>query len=259
MRPSVESDFTRRVAEESTRPHAEGTPIRAEELTALPPPVRRYLEQAGVVGKPRPWNMRVEFDAEMRKDAKSAPMAAVSDQYNFFGDPTRLFFMRARMFGLPVAVLHDYSGNDASMVVRVAGLFNMVDLRGTDLRKAETVTVLNDMCVLAPGSLLDARLTWLAMDEARAQVTFANGANTVKAVLHFNERGELVNFFSDDRLARGDDGVLHAYRFSTPLRDYRDFGGYRLAGHGEAVWHYPEGEFAYGKFDLKRIAYNVAP
>ena len=27
--------------------------------------------------------------------------------------------------------------------------------------------------------------------------------------------------------------------------------------YGETIWHYPDGEFIYGKFKLKEIKYNV--
>jgi hypothetical protein len=30
-----------------------------------------------------------------------------------------------------------------------------------------------------------------------------------------------------------------------------------LLGYGEAVWHTPEGEFSYGKFNLVEIEYNL--
>jgi len=33
--------------------------------------------------------------------------------------------------------------------------------------------------------------------------------------------------------------------------------GYNLASKAEATWHYPEGAFTYGEFELKEIAYNV--
>lgn len=42
--------------------------------------------------------------------------------------------------------------------MRVASAVTMVGLRGRDISAAETVTVLNDMCLMAPGALLDQRL-----------------------------------------------------------------------------------------------------
>jgi hypothetical protein len=143
------------------------------------------------------------------------------------------------------------------MVVRVASLVNVVDLGGELLGAAETVTVLNDMCVFAPGSLVDPRLAWEALGDRTAKVTFQNGRRRVAATLHFNERDELVNFVSDDRAALLDDGTLARYRWSTPLSDYRELDGRRVATRGSAIYAYPAGDFTYGTFVLKAIAWDV--
>ena len=41
------------------------------------------------------------------------------------------------------------------------------------------------------------------------------------------------------------------------MSQYKSFDGYWLPAYGEAVWHYPEGNFTYGKFYLKEVQYNV--
>jgi hypothetical protein len=41
------------------------------------------------------------------------------------------------------------------------------------------------------------------------------------------------------------------------MRAYRDFGGRRVATQGEAIWHYPEGDFVYGRFTLKTINFDI--
>jgi hypothetical protein len=53
------------------------------------------------------------------------------------------------------------------------------------------------------------------------------------------------------------DGTLKKLKWSTPTRDYREIRGYRLPAYGEAVYHYPEGAFAYGKFTIRDVEYNV--
>jgi hypothetical protein len=47
-------------------------------------------------------------------------------QYERFDLPGRLFLMTTRMKGLPVAVLHDFDRDQATMRVRLAGLINVV-------------------------------------------------------------------------------------------------------------------------------------
>jgi hypothetical protein len=66
----------------------------------------------------------------------------------------------------------------------------------------------------------------------------------------------LINFESDDRSRSESDGTFTRRRFSTPVRDYRDFGPVRLMSFGEARWRLPDGEFTYGEFTLVDIRYN---
>jgi hypothetical protein len=40
------------------------------------------------------------------------------------------------------------------------------------------------------------------------------------------------------------------------MRAYHEFDGQRVATEGDAIWHYPEGEFVYGRMKLK--SYSAA-
>ena len=232
-------------------------PLSLEDLTGLPAPVRRYVQRSGAIGRPRPQNMRFAFDADMYRGPGQAPMHATSIQYTFFDRPARIFLMKARMFGLPVRALHVYRQEQATFTVRVASLVNMVDLRGAEISAAETVTVLNDLCLMAPGALVDPRLAWAPVDDRTAAVTFTNGPHRVAATLAFNDRDELVDFWSDDR-PESSSGRFVPSRWSTPVDEYRDVGGSHLIHRGRAVYARPDGPFTYGSFTLRSIEYDVA-
>ena len=226
------------------------------DLAPLPAPVARYIRASGAVGRPRPQNVRVVFDATMYRKPGGPPMAARAVQYSFFGDPARLFIMRARMFGLPVRALHLYREHAATFQVRVADLVNMVDQSGPEISSAESVTVLNDWCFMAPGVLVDDRLAWESIDDRSAGVTFSNGPYRVRATCLFDDRDELVDFWSDDR-PDSSTGRFVPCRWYTPLDTYRDVGGMRLSTHGTAVWDRPEGRFTYGDFRLVSLRYDL--
>lgn len=234
-----------------------GPPLDEEAIAPLPDPVRRYLRETGALGRPAPQSMRVEFDAAMRRAPGARPMRSTSVQYNLFDRPTRLFLMDARMFGLPVRALHLYREEHATFRVRVASLVDMVDLSGSEISRAETVTVLNDMCVLAPGALVDPRLAWDAVDDRSARVTFTNGPHTVAATLVFGDDGLLADFWSDDR-PDSSTGTFVPMRWRTPLAGYRPMAdGVRVATQGSALYERPDGPFAYGEFTLRSLAYDV--
>jgi hypothetical protein len=222
------------------------------DLKPLPFPVQKYLRYVGVVGKPIPKQFRAVFLGQMREKGKDwFPFRSV--QHNFWETPTRLFFMKAKMFGLTIPGYHAYKNGRATMEIKPFGMIPVVDLRNNELNKAETVTFFNDVCVLAPAWLADPRIGWDSIDSLTAKAWFSVGIHRISAVLHFNARGELVDFVSDDRYAVSE---MKKYRFSTPLSDYKDFNGFRIASKGDAVWHHADGLFVYGKFDLQSLEYR---
>jgi hypothetical protein len=228
--------------------------LREGDLAPLPAPVQRHVRRSGALGRPRPALLQWVFDAEMVRKPGQPGMPGVAEQFDRFDIPQRVFFMRSKMFGLPVAVLHRYEGTHASMTVRVASLFNVVDLHSDELARTETVTLLNDLVFFAPAWFADPRLSWRAGNELRAEITFTNGPHVVHAALLFDDAGDLVNFTSDDRSQLQDDGSFKRFRWSTPMRGYREFDGLRLPSAGEAVWHLPAGDFVYGRFMLRSFS-----
>jgi hypothetical protein len=250
--PDLAGEYRRQLQSETASDRARDRPLVTEASIAhLPAPVQRYMRMSGSIGRQRVASVHLTFDMEMFQKPGQAGMPGPAEQYDRFDPPKRLFFMQSRMHGLPVAVLHDYEGTKASMRVRLASLVNVVDLSGRDdLARTETVTLLNDLCFFAPSWLADDRLTWRAIDDRIAEVTFANGPLTVKAMLSFSAEDELVNFVSDDRGALQDDGSLRILRWSALMRNYKEFNGRKYATEGEAVWHYPEGDFVYGRMRL---------
>ena len=155
------------------------------------------------------------------------------------------------MFGVTVPRYYHYRKGIAVMDIRLFGLFPVVKKSGVAMNKVETVTLFNDMCLMAPATLIDKRITWQAINSNSAKATFTNHAITISAFLYFNEQGKLIDFISNDR------DVNH-YPFSTPVSNYKNIKGINIMTYGEAIWHYPDGKFVYGKFNLKEIEYNVS-
>jgi hypothetical protein len=223
------------------------------EIEHLPELVRRYLKYANVIDKPKVKSIRVVFQGKMRDRGKDF-FSFNSEQYNFFDEPTRLFFMKGKIAGLTVPGYHRYVNTKATMDIKLFGLFSIVRQSGEILDKTETVTLFNDMCLFAPATLIDRRIQWQEIDRHSVRATFTNGEITITAILYFNDRGQLINFRSDDRTAIAD---MKQYPFFTPISDYQNINSINIMSRGEAVWGYPDGDFTYGKFALKDIKYNL--
>lgn len=231
--------------------------VTEADLLPLPPAVRRYLRYTGAVGKSRVQSLRARFRGEMKPGPTAGWMPIHAEQYSFFDEPERIFLLDANRSGLPFEALHLYAGDAATMRVKIASLLPVIDARGPEMNRSETVTMFNDMCALAPATLLDPRIRWEELDPRTARGTFTNAGNTISAVLTFADDGSLASFSSDDRAESADGKTYAHYRWTTPLRDYRRFGDARLAEHGEAVWRHPEGDFVYARFEVLSVEYNL--
>ena len=231
--------------------------LTPEDIQPLPDPVQKYLIYVGAVGKPKIQNVRAIFNGSMKRNRKSDWMAIHSQQYNFFDEPSRFFYIRAKMFGIPFDGLHVYAGNTATMQIKVASMFQVVDAKGDKMSHGETVTVFNDMCFMAPATLITKNIQWETIDSLTVKAKFTNDKITISAILKFNQQGELIDFISDDRFYCDDGKTYQSYKWSTPIKNYIEKDGRKVPSYGEAIWHIPyEGEFCYAKFDLTEIEYN---
>jgi hypothetical protein len=250
---SLRAEYRREVASRAVDP-AETKLITEADLAGLPDPVRRYLRRTGSVGEPQPRHFSARFRGRIRGTRDDPWMEFTAEQHSFLEEPARFFLMDARRGGLPVDVLHAFRAGSASMRVRLLSALKLVEAGGPDATRAETVTLLNDLCLFAPGALVDPAIRWEPIDENSARAYYTLGPNTISAVLIFNDAGELVDFVSDDRLAASPDGARFTrLRWSTPVREYRDYGPRRAPSRGEGRWHPTEGEYAYIELELLQL------
>ncbi|AET69134.1 hypothetical protein Desor_3656 [Desulfosporosinus orientis DSM 765] len=241
--------------------------LTMDDIKHLPKPVQMYLNYVGAMGKEKVHNVKLRFDGLMNTDKKKDRWSKISvEQYNFFDQTSRYFYMKGSKSGLPFLGLHVYGGGGASMLVKALGLVPVLDLKNEEMVKAETVTVLNDMCLFAPAALIDPRIQWATIDPLTVNATFTNNGIEASAVLSFNEKGELLNFVSDDRYRLAANGSLIKERWSTPVNSYKVVDGIKTIGKTDdswktdntgAFWHTPEGDYCYIKLNVIDIQYNV--
>jgi hypothetical protein len=257
---SLRASYRRLVADHAWTP--DPAPVVTEsDLVRLPVVVAHYLRNCGAVGRERVTGFRARLHGRIRSGPDAAWMSFTAEQVNKVGlDPFRLFSMDATMAGLPVDVLHTFIGSDARMQVRLLGTLTMAEASGPEMGRSETVTVFNDLCVMAPAALVDEHIEWREIDGHSVEGTYSNGFDTVSAVLVFDDHGDLVDFVSDDRSQASPDGSSFIRtRWSTPLRGHRDNGGRRVAAAGEGRWHGADGEFAYLEIEIDEVVPVTSP
>jgi hypothetical protein len=226
------------------------------DIQHLPSIVQKYLYSSGTIGKEKVLNFRVEFKGGIRSKSTEEFMPLKSVQYNFTDKPTRLFYIVAKKKGIPAKGIHLYKDQTAIMLVKVFGLFTVVNAKGKEMNQGETVTLFNDMCLLAPASLIDRNIEWKEVDRTTVNAKFTNGNITIGATLFFSEEGELINFISNDRFETTDGKIYKNYPWHTPVTGYTNVNGYRLPSGAKVIYKHPDEDFCYGEFNLISIEYN---
>jgi hypothetical protein len=249
---TTKSIYKKEVKDRFNQPIQKPSIIKTEDLKTLPVPVARYLEYCGWVGKEKPLNFHVKMNGKF--SLKQGKWSKVNvDQYSWLDRPVRLFHISNWIVG----GRHRMDNRGAFMLIKLFGRFKIVDVSGPEMNQAELVTYLNDICLIAPAALIDAPIIWETIDDLTTKATISELGNTISATLYFNEKGELINFISNDRFATPDGKKSQNFPWSTPIGEYIETGGIKLPGYAEAIWHYPEGDQCYAKFFVKEVRYNL--
>lgn len=231
--------------------------LTAENILHLPLPVQKYLYYTRSVGQALIHNMKAELSGGMRSAENDPFMPFNSVQYNFFMHPSRYFYMSAKKAGIPATGLHIYRRASATFEVKLANWIKIIDARGEKMNRAETVTLLNDMCFMAPATLTDRRISWETVDSVTVKALFENEGIRVSALLYFNEQGALINFISNDRY-HTDGKTYVSYPWETPVESYHMMNGYFLPQKAKLIYRKPEGPFVYGELEIKHVVYNLS-
>ncbi|NCA77269.1 MAG: hypothetical protein EOM90_13130 [Alphaproteobacteria bacterium] len=231
--------------------------VTEEDKHHLPEVVKRYLRFVGCLGKPGVKNVFVAARGVMRSAPDAGWMKFRSEQHNFYPDLSRFFYIRAMKAGIPVAGLHVYREGKATMQIRLVSLFRVADAKGPEMDQGETVTLLNDMCFMAPATLTDPRIHWEEKGPLQAGATLTNGNLRVTGTLTFADDGRLIDFLSHDRFETTDGKKYINHPWRTPVVEYRASGEMILPYRADVIYIRPEGEFCYGKFELTTVKYNV--
>ncbi len=149
------------------------------------------------------------------------------------------------------------------MLVRALDLFTIGDGTGEEFDIGELVTYLNDAVLIAPSMLLVPEVAWFAVDAGSFDIALTDHGHTVTARVTVDEDGAPTDFSTTDRFCYDPDQPrqLMRARWTTPVTGWQVVDGRRLLTRGQAVWHLPQGPFAYADFCPvpETVSFNVSP
>jgi len=230
--------------------------IVEEDLVGLPELLQEYLRVTRVVGSQKVNYFHVEMKGEMKMDENKSFAPVKVEQFTFLESGTRLFYMTMNFKGIPISGIHNYHSKGAMMKVKVLDLIEVVHEAGKEMQRIETVTYFNDLCIMAPGGLIEEDIMWEEIDERSVKGTLRKHGHEVSATLYFNNDGMLDNFISEDRVKLNSEDFQNKVLWSTPMTKFSNIGDFHLASEGSAIWHYPANNFEYIRLKIEDVTIN---
>ena len=228
--------------------------ITSEMLENLPAPVQRYLAYTGVVGYPWIANARLKQVGKFRQGADRPWMPMTAEEFYTTQPPSLLWNARFKLAGLPLLRGRDrYESGHGHMFGKLAGLFTGFDVRGEELDQATMIRYLNEI-MWFPTAFLGDNISWEAVDDHSAEVTFTDCGRSVSGTMIFDGIGRLTNFTC--MRYREIEGEYSLDPWSTPMTAYGEFAGLKLPVRGQAVWNLASGDLTYAELEITQIEYN---
>jgi hypothetical protein len=224
-------------------------------LRGLPGPARRYLEYAGVVGRPWIDTVRIKYRGVFRLGADRPWLPMKAEQIYSTDPPGFVWRARMKMFGLWLVSGSDtYKAGHGHMYGKVAGLITIFDARGDELDQSTMLRYLNEMTWF-PTALLSDYVALRAVDDLSFDATFTDQGRSVTARFIVDETGRLRNFLT--QRYRESKGTYTLDTWMTPMLEYGSRAGLNLPTRGQAVWKLPEGDLPYADLTLDTVEYNI--
>jgi Family of unknown function (DUF6544) len=79
--------------------------LTEKDIASLPDPVQQYLRYTGALGKPQVQNLHAVLSGKFKLQENGRLLTIHAQQYNFYDQPSRLFYISSHLFGIPFAGL----------------------------------------------------------------------------------------------------------------------------------------------------------
>jgi hypothetical protein len=232
-----------------------GSPVRAEDLAALPEPVRRWLDAAGVVGKPPACTVRLTQQGQLRTQPDGPWMAATASQFFTVEPPAFIWQVDTGLYGvLPISGRDRLRHGRGEMEIKAASLVNLVHARGDAIDQGSLLRFLGEL-VWFPSAALSPYLEWEPIDDGRARATFRQGAASVSATFEFNESGQFVRLSAHRYLGGEADASLMPW--TVTAHAWARWQGIEVPSRGEVTWELPAGPFTYYRWQIDALAFDA--
>ena len=167
-----------------------------------------------------------------------------------------ILFLKNNILGIfPFEARDKFLNGKGNMLIKLLKLFTVADAKGIEMDKSALVTVLSETFIIPTYALQD-YIEWEAIDDNSAKATLTYNDIKVSGTFNFNDKGEMISFYTEDRYYAEKDGTYKKIPWSIVVDDYIEKNGVKFLSEIKAVWNFDNGDFEYFKGRITNIEYN---
>ncbi|NMM53290.1 hypothetical protein HII26_12205 [Paenibacillus aquistagni] len=247
-------EFERTVQAQMDRSSISQDRFTAEDIAALPAPVRRFFHYSGYLGQPKMSYMKAAFKKVDFILSPDKPAISIDyTQFNFVQEPVRLAFIDTAMYGIPFQGLDAYIHGSGSMKGVLAKGFTLFHQTGDEMDQAALVTFLAESLMI-PSAALQPYIVWESIDDTHAKATITHDGCSASGVFAFDAVGKLLSFTTEDRALISTDGEYQQVPWLVRFDDYEQTNGIKQPTHLQAIWQFSDRDLIY--FDSHHVDFE---
>jgi hypothetical protein len=225
--------------------------LHASDIATLPPPVHRWLEASGAVGRPRARTVRLVQRGGLRTAPNQPYLSAEAKQYFIVDEPGFVWTVDVTMMRVvPVVGRDTYIDGLGRMLIKAGGLVAVADGTGPTFDQGAALRFLGEIAWFPSGALAP-YITWGPVDNRRAKATLAFKGVTVSAVFEFDERGRFAGMTAQRYY-----GGESLETWVIPVTEWKTIRGIEMPVRGGAVWRLAGGDFDYYQWEIVDVETN---
>ena len=229
-----------------------------DKISSLPEPVQRYFKYALQEGQHYISYIKLKHNGAFRQDEGQGWMPIDGQEYFTTEKPGFVWFAKIKPFPLFwISGKDTYIDGKGNLQIKLLSLFTVADAKGKETDEGELLRWLAEAPWFPTALLPSQYLQWEEIDSSSAKAVVEYGGFTVSAILHFNDKGEIIQLNADRYKTVGKS--FSKEKWVCYFRDYEMMDNIMIHGTNEAAWKLGDGESSYAKFRITDIEFGKKP
>jgi hypothetical protein len=229
--------------------------LTESDIKELPEPIKLWLKNSGVIGKPFITKGKVIQEAKMKMNPEQENwLDATAIQYSTIDIPGFIWTVDVKMNPLINFQGRDkYIDGKGEMLIKLYSLLNVVNEKGEKLNEGTLQRYLGEM-VWFPSLALSNYISWEPINDTTAKATMDFKGTKASGIFYFNSEGDFIKF-SADRF-KGNAKDSKRYEWILTVEDYNTFEGIKVPSKMNATWRLENMDWNWLKLEIIDIKYN---